>query len=131
MGLPGRASKPSSGLGQPHGFSIAGFVLPPHTLCLGDSRSENPTRREKAKLPMLCRFLAESTLCSGFLPFCVKCYTGAKGGDGIKPEDERAGPQQIQSILVVIPVMLQVELGHAGSLKCDQALKLGARSDLL
>lgn len=61
----------------------------------------------------------------------MKCYTGVKGGDAIKPEDEEAGPPQVQTVLVVIPLILQVELGHAGSFKWDQALKLRTHGDLL
>lgn len=61
----------------------------------------------------------------------MKCYTGVKGGDGIKPEDEEAGHPQVQTVLVVVPLILQVELDHAGSFKCDQALKLRTYGDLL
>jgi len=100
------------------------LCAPAAYLVLRDSPSEKPTWREKAKLVMRCQFSEESASCPGFLPFCMQCCTGVKGGDGIKPEDERAGPQQIQSVLVVIPLILHVELGCAGSFQCDQALKL-------
>lgn len=43
----------------------------------------------------------------------MKCYADAEGGDGIKPEGKKAGPQRDQNIIVVIPLILQVELGHA------------------
>lgn len=47
--LPGSLSKPLSRLGQPGGFLVSGFVLPPRTSCSRDSRSENPAGREKSK----------------------------------------------------------------------------------
>lgn len=118
-------ASPCQGQGRHKGLSVSSFVLLPLTCCW-----ESPIRRERAKLPMQCPLLLESTLCFSFLPYCVECYDDAKGGDGIKPEDKKAGPQSLQSIIVVIPLILQVELGHARCFKCDQALN-SELSDLL
>lgn len=115
VGFPGRVAKPLSRLRSLTAFLCLALCSLVVTLCLGVSPSQNPTWREKAKLPMQSQFLVESVFCSGFLPFCIKCYTGIKGGDRIKPEGETAGPQQIQSALVAILLILPLGLGHAGS----------------
>lgn len=51
--------------------------------------------------------------------FLNKVLQWPKGRYGIKPEDGRAGPWQIKSNLVVISLIMQVELGDAGSFICN------------